>query len=130
LRSSAENCGGSNAVLIAPWGNESDAQFFSDPFSESVSFLELSGKVLGVKPVELDSRLTVQYSRFTIHGRRAPLDNHPIADKMIQRVSVPGVARRDIMHELRAIGISRLTLFPDLDSLSEDLKRFGREIDW
>lgn len=119
---------------IDPWDDESKS-LFCEPFlgpsfgDSSFEAKEPNGSILAVKPLEIDMRVAVQVSRFTIHGRLSPLDEHPLACKMLHHLEIPKSYRRRFQIALQRINISRMTLFPDLDSLGEDLSRFGEFLD-
>jgi len=119
---------------VDPWSSEG-MTCFTSPFrgpsfgDDSTDAEVPSGPILAVKPLELDQRVVTQASRFTIHGRSEPLDKHPIARMMLRRIRIPGLSRPQFLLDLQKLGICRMTLFPDLDNLSEDLARFGPSIE-
>jgi len=57
---------------VDPW-DPRYAQLFEEPFLVQPS---QHGPILAIKPVELDPRVQVQASRFTIHGRPVKLQEH------------------------------------------------------
>lgn len=70
------------------------------------------------------SRMVTQMSAFTIHPR--PVKGYTIPDIMTEekhfvRYLIPSSCKRRMLSDLAALGISRMTLFPDLDSLSHDV---------
>jgi hypothetical protein len=97
---------------------------------------------IAVLPTYKHVRMAVQRSSFTVHGKQKdPLTvllAHPAAflkDKpnltaytqrhvLLMRYVFPTAkeTRQAMLHELRALGISRATLFPDLDGLAADLQ--------
>jgi hypothetical protein len=85
--------------------------------------------IAAIRPVELNARVVVQASRFTLHGRNDPLEEHPLADKVLYWVKIRKADRREFLEYLWRREIRRSTLFPDLDNLSEDLARFGPTVD-
>jgi len=120
---------------IDPWESET-MHHFSEPFRGSYSRNRPfwpenpDDAILAIKPIELDARVASQKSRFTIHGRTDPLENHPLAPEILRQIRICGGKKRyRFQEDLRSLGISRMTIFPDLDNLSEDLARFGKEID-
>lgn len=74
---------------------------------------------------DLDMRVLVQSGAFTIHGNRAPLDDHPQASKFLARFLIPREARRTFVEELFAMGARRSLLFPDLHNLAVELAHGG-----
>lgn len=75
-----------------------------------------------VHPTNIHPRMSSQISRFTIHGdkeiamSKMDLDNRILRRYVISERSIPKVKR-----ELRIMGISHSSLFPELDGLSEEL---------
>ncbi len=88
------------------------------------------GPILAVRPQELDPRVTQQHSRFTIHGRNEAIDQLAVAWAFLWRFQIPAVHRKPILLDLFRLGTSRLSLFPDLATLGEELSRYGRLVDW
>ncbi len=70
---------------------------------------------------EVDSRLLVQRSAFTIHGTNVPLDQHPNATSILQRFRIPKQVKQQFAWELELLGFSEMHLFPDLEHLARDL---------
>lgn len=86
-----------------------------------------SGRVLASGTAEIDPRVVAQQATFTIHA-----DGHDLADLAVgpsgpalQRFVVPKAAKQHLRNCLRALGLTRAGLFPDLAALAEDLK--GRD---
>ena len=70
------------------------------------------------------SRMVAQLSAFTIHPR--PKQGHTIPEIMTEeknlvRYIIPSDCKRKLISGLAALGITKVTLFPDLDSLSHDI---------
>ena len=114
---------------VDPWAEAKP--FFKAPF-HGPSFgsrSNVTGPILAIKPLEVDLRVMVQKSRFTIHGRAEPLNQHPLASLMLHSIPISGLMRAHIVKELQHLGYTRMALFPDLGNLGEDLGRFGWRID-
>jgi len=77
---------------------------------------------LAVMHQEVDLRMMVQQGRFTIHGDRVPLEEHPEASRFLKKLEIPQESRLTFKRELRVLGIRRATLFPDLQSLAYELE--------
>jgi hypothetical protein len=97
--------------------------FEPDPVVHERARLNITGKVLAVGSREVDPRVMVQQGVFTIHGDGINLAERPvgvppwlIGFRIKQAAKAP---LRDLLHRL---GITRSTLFPDLESLAVDLK--------
>lgn len=82
--------------------------------------------VIATMPPEIDARMTMQQSRFTIHGTSPSARGRAIEElegfpRFIAKFEIPHKAKAIIEEELCNVGIRRATLFPDLQNLSHDL---------
>ena len=80
-------------------------------------------KVIAIRPSEVDVRLMVQLSVFTINGYRIAIDNLPSSDEFLWKFKVPKDAKKNIQKELQQIGIRLSNIFPDLEHLSEEIRQ-------
>lgn len=64
-------------------------------------------------------RMSVQQSVFTIHHKRiVPIED--IGEKNhLWKLTIPKDAKQLILNELATLGISRLAIYPDLDSVAQ-----------
>lgn len=76
-------------------------------------------RVLAIDAIEVDARMLVQQSCFTVHGTDSPIDD--LAPAAVARYIIPPRCRRPIRDQLEAVGVSRAALFPDLANLAADL---------
>ncbi len=76
-----------------------------------------------ILPTYVHSRMSTQKSCFTIWGTdKRPLhEMERVSEGVLKRYLIDGTKRDDLRHELRLAGISRTTLFSDLDRLAGDL---------
>ena len=79
---------------------------------------------LAFQPPSRFARVVTQQSTFTIHPK--PQDSGTIVDLVtdkhhLVRYLVPARNKRQLMLDLAALGLTRRTLFPDLDSLSRTI---------
>jgi hypothetical protein len=81
-----------------------------------------TGLVCAVEPVDCDIRMMVQQSSFTVHDNEKPMEEIPEAKKALRRILIPAKSRARIKCELERCGVTRATLFPDLDNFSAYLK--------
>jgi hypothetical protein len=77
--------------------------------------------VLAVQPVEIDLRMMLQQSMFTIHGERSALEELPNADVFLRKYEIPLACRRTVAAGLEMLGIRRSTLFPELEHLAREI---------
>ena len=86
--------------------------------------------VVAVGAPEVDVRMSVQQSMYTVHGDPTPLDEHPNADDFLRKFEIPESSKADIKMQLRLLSIRRSTLFPDLGNLaielSEQIHKLGK----
>ena len=72
--------------------------------------------------------MTAQRAGFTIHGPRTARLADCLSAEFLKRFDISPDARTDIRRQLRVMGISNSTLFPDFDGLARDLEhRFMEE---
>ena len=74
-------------------------------------------------------RIIAQNGVFTLFPDRPPfaLEDLPDADDYLFRITLDHTCIDEIAHDLYYIGISESTLFPELQSISEEIKREYRE---
>jgi hypothetical protein len=89
------------------------------------AFAEWSGhrqRALAIVTEEIDIRMLVQLSAFTIHAPLDPLEVFPDAGTYLARVTVPSASKPLLLAELARAGIRPSTLFPDLEHLAAELR--------
>jgi len=75
---------------------------------------------VAIHPTNIHPRMTVQRSCFTVQGK----DKSSLADRapqLLRRYDLDPAARDRIREDLRVLGISYSTVFPDLDGLAREL---------
>lgn len=84
---------------------------------------------VAVIPPYVDSRLFNQRSCFTIHGKdqRSLIKiisdkKFPISEKLIWKIEISREYREEINENLKFLGISRSSIFSDLQNLTSDIK--------
>ncbi len=84
---------------------------------------EGSGKnyPIAINPVWNSQRLIVQRGVFTLHGKRFSLDNGPIPS--LAAVLILKGFKPVLVWELQRIGVDEMTMFPELEHASMQLKR-------
>jgi hypothetical protein len=90
-------------------------------FPEDKSLIELP-RVAALGPVETDERIVAQSGRFTIHGDESPLDEVCEIGRCLRKFRIPSNSKRQQSNLLLRLGIRRWNLFPDLQSLAEEMK--------
>jgi len=73
-------------------------------------------------PDEIDLRLTLQQSSFTIHKDAIPLEEHSKANDFLRKIVIPKESKVALRDELYLLGFKRSTLFPDLGNLAQCLQ--------
>lgn len=79
--------------------------------------------VLAVQAPDVDLRMALQQSVFTIHGSERPLESHPRASEFLEKIVVPARARTELHRDLWLLGIRRSLIFPDLPNLAIELQK-------
>jgi len=80
-------------------------------------------RVLSMSAPELDLRMLVQWSVFTIHASEKAMEELPDQENYLREIIIPAEDRYPLRQAVKIIGYSRSRLFPDLQSLAEDLSR-------
>lgn len=89
--------------------------------------------VAAIMAAETDLRMLVQQAAFTIHSNAENLaDNSPLGDSaarmpMLYKFLVPAAAKGSLKGWMKVAGISRISLFPDLIGLVDEMKEAIRE---
>ena len=78
-------------------------------------------RIISVLTEEADPRQMVQQSAFTLHGRGNPLDQRDEANKFLVKVRIPAKAKAGLREAIALLGISRASLFPDLENLALEI---------
>ena len=85
--------------------------------------------VAAILAAEIDYRMLLQRSVFTIHGDSTPLESHLCADTFLIKLQIPGRAKPLIKQQLHVLGIDRAHLFPDLENLARYLNGVAGQSD-
>lgn len=106
--------------FIYPTGDDDDHQTGDDDDRDPLELKELRGFL----PSHEVPRVRAQSGLFTVHpSPTEPLrDDHLPPGAILERVVIKNDARKDIKHKLARYGVSRQTLFPDLDGLAEFIR--------
>jgi hypothetical protein len=83
-------------------------------------------KVLATVPCQLDIRMMVQQSVFTLHGPRVALDCLDGCERVLIKFVVPADAKPRIETGLSRLGINRSDLYPDLSNLAQHIAKSRR----
>jgi hypothetical protein len=73
---------------------------------------------------EIDARVFAQHASFSIHGSKIDLAGADIArgEKWRSKYIVPAGYKKSIRAALTSLGLTKMSLFPDLSALAEELK--------
>lgn len=72
--------------------------------------------------IEHDPRIQLQQGAFTVHSCRKPLNRLAQADRLLRQLVIPCAALRAFCEELSLLGMRKSNLFPDLASLTSELR--------
>jgi len=84
---------------------------------------EFDQRVVALLSEEIDERMMVQMSGFTIHGLGKPLNQRPECDAVLRKFVILPEHKEHLREQLASIGIRERNVFPDLTHLAADLKR-------
>lgn len=77
--------------------------------------------IVAIYPREVDIRMMIQMSAFTIHGTKNPLNSINDTENFLVKHVIPPAAKRELENQLFRIGITESYLFPDLEHLASEL---------
>jgi len=103
---------------LKTYGDPVVASLFKPPFREEAP---QEPKIVAVFANQVDVRMLVQVSAFTIHGIATPLEDLKDRDKFLVRFDIPASAKDRLQEELLQLGIRESNLFPDLEHLAKDV---------
>lgn len=82
---------------------------------------------IAVDPVHTARRISVQFSRFTVHGTRPDgLTEVTAGTGQLRKLIIPRHQLDRVRTDLRTCGVIDTAVFPDLEGLSRDLVRFWK----
>jgi hypothetical protein len=111
--------------MIASAHAEPVLPIFINAFRQPESQIPNFQKIVAVVTDELDTRQLLQQSMFNVHGSNVPLNRFPGHEKFLRKIVIKKEARFMCQMLLGTLGISRSTLFPDLDNLAKELNATG-----
>jgi len=92
--------------------------------AEEIGLNKIPQYPYAVDPPLYFPRMVAQMSAFTIHPRPKPSQTIPdilTEETKLVRYIIPAKCKKKFFSDLSALGITRMTLFQDLDSLSHDI---------
>jgi len=86
---------------------------------------------VAVQPTNVHPRMTAQRSCFTVQGKRKEslcdlLSEYAPGKDILRKYVIDKDKSKEILGDLRILGMSRATLFPELDGLAKDLTELFR----
>lgn len=100
-----------------PYGNH-------DKIANELQLSKKPNRPIAVEPPMNFPRMVTQLSTFTVHPKPEPGNSIPellTDEKYLVRYVIPKNSKDKIRQNLTSLGITRSTLFPDLDSLATDI---------
>ena len=86
-------------------------------------FKESSERVLALHAPYIDLRMKVQQSQFTVHANYSDLQMGAGSSQFLkEKINIPSFLRKNIRKHLARLGVTRASLFPDLDSIAKSIK--------
>ena len=94
------------------------------PFIEKAfnSDAEDISRVLAIEPSEVDIRMMIQLSTFTIHGAGKSIYGCKDIENFLIKYLIPASSKKQIREELKYLGVRESNLFPDLEHLAQEIK--------
>jgi len=79
---------------------------------------------VAVHPTNIHPRMSAQHSCFTVHGKRKEGLAELVGPDCLRRYDIQLQSRLGALRELRRVGISESTLFPEPTGLAKELEQF------
>lgn len=76
---------------------------------------------VAVHPTNIHPRMSAQKSCFTVHGKQKTPLSDMVDERVLAKYVIPESEIETMRREVRMMGISHSSLFPDLDGLARDL---------
>jgi hypothetical protein len=119
--------------LYRPVDSNPLSRIFSDTSAEVQTMVDLAftpynervdpgDRAIAISGPELDLRMLVQWSVFTIHASNKAMEELPANEKFLREIIIPAEDRYPLKQAVKILGFSRSRLFPDLQSLAEDVR--------
>ena len=108
--------------------NEESVLTSADPRAQTLIRAAFDPKIASPRvcvatyPEEVDIRLSVQLSAFTLHGGPTPIEVLPDSGEFLTKFTIPADAKLPLAASLDALGLRLPNLFPDLEHLAADLE--------
>ncbi len=77
---------------------------------------------IAVEGQQIDMRMFLQQSTFTLHGSGTPLEELDEAETFLTKIVIPSANIKSILQELMLLGFDESKLFHDLSSLAKYIK--------
>ncbi|HXN65722.1 MAG TPA: FRG domain-containing protein [Candidatus Acidoferrales bacterium] len=108
-----------SGVLLPHW--KESLRWLPEPFEESLTVT----LPVAIDPPHVARRVSVQRSRFTVHGTSkrgldALVTNNP--ESRLVKFLISNKAAKEILEDLSTCGIVETSVFPDLEGLSRELQ--------
>jgi hypothetical protein len=76
---------------------------------------------VAVHPTNIHPRMSAQRSCFTVYGKEKQNMTELVSPNILKKYEIEPSFKQSMLVELRMLGVSHSTLFPDLDGLAKDL---------
>jgi hypothetical protein len=82
---------------------------------------------VAIDPTYVHPRIPAQRGRFTVHGKKKEGLGALVSERgILKKYIIDGDKSKEMLVELRILGVSKATLFPELDGLAKDLAELFR----
>lgn len=109
---------GEHYVILNALDNQNAKQLITEITRGTAS---KSPKAFAIRGSEVDLRMLMQLSVFTIHSSGDPLEEFRDAHNFLHKFTVSADAKKHILSDLDNVGIRQHILFPDLEHLAKHL---------
>lgn len=99
-------------------GHSQAAPLFLPPFDMN---RPQQNKIIAFMPTQLDSRMLIQQTGFTVHGYPCPIESLEQHEKFLIKWTIPSNAKQHLKAYLERLGTTESKLFPDLEHLAKEI---------
>lgn len=79
-------------------------------------------EVIAIRPAEVDVRLMVQMSEFTLNGYDVALEDLSRSREFLMKFRVASESKYELRKDLKRLGIRLSSVYPDLEHLAEEIR--------
>lgn len=84
---------------------------------------------VAIKPTYIHSRMSAQKSCITVHGKKKDSIVDLVPEDILVKFDIDETFKEDLISELKMLGLTRTTLFPEVEHLAIELEEIAIKLD-